>query len=59
MSNTICPNCKNNLEEHSNQQLQQCALNELSKINEKNITLETDSILESSVENPTGGFVLG
>ncbi len=59
MSNTLCPNCKNNLEEHSNEKIHQCALLELSKINRKNITLETDSTLESSVETPTGGFILG
>lgn len=30
-----CPNCENRLETHSNEQLQQCALLELSKINRK------------------------
>jgi hypothetical protein len=30
-----CPNCENSLETHSNEQLQQCALAELSKINRK------------------------
>ena len=53
-----CPNCENSLEEHSNGELQSCALSELSKLDKKNITLETDSTLKSSSENPTGGFVL-
>jgi len=30
-----CPNCENNLETHSNEQLQACALSELEKINRK------------------------
>jgi len=38
--NSTCPNCKNVLEEHSNAQLQQYALSELSKINRKNITFD-------------------
>ncbi len=58
MITTSCPNCQNKLVDHSNEQLQQCALVELSKIDRKNITLETDSARKSSVENPTGGFVL-
>ncbi len=56
---TPCPNCRKELDHHTNEQLQQCALSELSKINRKNITLDTDSTLKSSVETPTGGFVLG
>lgn len=31
--NESCPNCENTLKNHSNEQLQQCAFNELSKIN--------------------------
>ena len=58
MCNTLCPNCEKNLEEHTNEQLQQCALSELSKINRKNITFDTDSTLESSAETPRGGFIL-
>ena len=34
-NNTKCPNCKSDLKDHSNEQLQQCAFNELSKINRK------------------------
>jgi hypothetical protein len=30
-----CPNCENDLETHSNEQLQSCALSEISKINRK------------------------
>jgi|APSaa5957512535_1039671.scaffolds.fasta_scaffold09483_7 hypothetical protein len=30
-----CPTCENSLEDHTNEQLQQCALNQLSKINRK------------------------
>jgi len=30
-----CPLCEDNLETHSNEQLQACALSELSKINRK------------------------
>ena len=30
-----CPNCKNSLKNHNNEQLQQCAVVELSKINQK------------------------
>lgn len=30
-----CPNCENSLKIHSNEQLQHCALSELSKINRK------------------------
>lgn len=33
--NEQCPNCENSLKNHSNIQLQQCALNEISKINRK------------------------
>jgi len=32
-NNTNCPNCENRLENHTNEQLQKCALVELSKIN--------------------------
>ena len=32
-----CPNCENILKIHTNEQLQQCAINELSKINRKSL----------------------
>jgi hypothetical protein len=54
-----CPNCKNDLEEHSNEQLQQCALNELTKINRKRISFDLESKSQSN-ENPiTGGAGVG
>lgn len=53
-NNTTCSNCKNNLEEHSNEQLRQCALNELSKINRKNTTFDLESKSKSN-ENHVGG----
>ena len=34
-NNTKCPNCESDLRNHSNEQLLQCAFNELSKINRK------------------------
>ncbi len=39
MNSLPCPICKNNLEEHSNEYLQQCVL-ELSSIIKKNITID-------------------
>lgn len=34
-NHTDCPNCESDLRNHSNEQLRQCALRELSKINRK------------------------
>jgi len=34
-----CPNCENDLKIHTNEQLQLCAINELSKINRKSLEL--------------------
>jgi len=53
-----CPNCRNNLEEHSNEQLQQCAFNELSKINRKSITFDLESKSKSN-GNRVGGSNIG
>jgi len=38
-SQKACPICENDLEIHSNEQLQQCALEELSKINRKSLNI--------------------
>jgi|GEM_PF-5551258 len=54
MYNSTCPNCKDNLEEHSNGELQQCAFNELSKINRKSETFDLESKPKSN-ENRVGG----
>jgi|TARA_B110000495_G_C22355543_1_gene233355 transcription initiation factor IIE alpha subunit len=54
VENTPCPNCKNYLENHTNEQIIQCANNELKKIN----SLESDSTPKSSEETPTGGFII-
>lgn len=54
-----CPNCKADLEEHSNEQLQQCALNELSKINRKSITFDLESKSQSNENHTIRGSNIG
>lgn len=55
MSNTTdCPNCRRDLSEHNNEKLQQCALNELAKINRKSKSFDLDSKSKSN-GNRVGG----
>lgn len=54
-----CPNCENNLNNHSNEELQQCAFNELSKINRKNISFDLESKSQSNGNPITGGSCVG
>jgi hypothetical protein len=35
MNNSTCPNCKTDLKEHSNEELQKCAFEELARIGGK------------------------
>lgn len=56
--NPTCPNCKKDLKEHSNEQLRQCAFNELSKINRKNIPFDLESKSQSN-ENHSWGSNIG
>ena len=55
----FCPNCKNDLKEHSNDQLQQCAFNELSKINRKNISFDSESKSQSNENHTIRGSNIG
>jgi len=50
----FCPSCEENLKVHNNEQLQQCAFNELSKINRKSETFDLESKSKSN-ENRVGG----
>lgn len=59
VNNESCPNCNNNLREHSNEQLQQCAFNELSKINRKNKTFDPESKSQSNETPIAGGVTSG
>ncbi len=54
VENTPCPNCENDLQLHTNEQIIQCANNELKKIN----SLESETNPKSSEETPTGGFII-
>jgi transcription initiation factor IIE alpha subunit len=54
VENTPCPNCENDLQLHTNEQIIQCANNELKKLT----SLESDSTPKSSEETPTGGFII-
>jgi transcription initiation factor IIE alpha subunit len=49
-----CPHCENDLQFHTNEQIIQCANNELKKLT----SLESDSTPKSSEETPTGGFII-
>jgi len=53
-NDTQCPNCKIDLQTHTDHQILKCAQNELLKLN----SLESDSTPESSDETPTGGFTI-
>ncbi len=55
----FCPNCKNDLEEHTNEQLQRCAFNELSKINRKNTSFDLESKSQSNGNPIAGGSCVG
>lgn len=59
MNNSTCPNCKTDLRGHNNEQLQQCALNEISKINRKNRTFDLDSKSQSNETPREGGVTSG
>ena len=54
-----CPSCKENLKIHSNEQLQQCAFNELSKINRKSIAFDQDAKSQSNANRRIGGSNVG
>ena len=51
-----CPSCKNSLETHSNEQLQECIFIQLAKINKKNKTFDLESESQSN-ETPIAGDV--
>ena len=53
---TQCPSCKNSLETHSNEQLQECIFIQLAKINKKNKTFDLESESQSN-ETPIAGDV--
>jgi transcription initiation factor IIE alpha subunit len=49
-----CPHCENDLQFHTNEQILQCAQNELLKLS----SLESETNLNSNDEIPTGGFII-
>ncbi len=57
--NESCPNCENSLKNHSNEQLQQCAFNELSKINRKRISFDLESKSQSNGNHIAVGSCVG
>lgn len=55
----LCPNCGNNLKNHNNEQLQQCAFNELSKINRKSTPFDLEPKSQSNGNPISGGSCVG